>query len=1292
MDSHQPPTVSRHRIRVVASNDPQLVGREFPLEAPSVLIGRSEECGVALTDVQVSRRHAEILPAQGEDGLILVDKGSANGVWVGDQRVSRHRLQLGERFRVGGTTLEVCPGVETLGPATQHLPGLELEVPEAPSTPSPHGSAAAEETPGVPSRPPQAGPATEHLSALRPGLPEDDAAPPPKEAGVGSEPSPGASDREPASPATEHLSKLRLDLPAAPAKPEIEGRQEGGEDESSPSQSPVRGPVTQHLSGLRVGLAGAGQDATPEVPTGAAGADAAAQPAPVPAAPEADAPEVEAPEAEAPKPRRTDLFVQLALPRSPLLALGQSEEAGGNRPFLLDDPSVVWVVESGKVEIFTVSVQHGAPVGARHHYLTVEPGQGFFGMDLHRYALPSGFLAVGSVGTVLRRIPVAYLRRLAAQGKLKEDIAALVDRWVSGLAQSLTAEITPGPVVDVSLVEGQEVELERTQRARSVKGTLWLEVQPGELLWVDMEPLRFEERGLFPVTSDTWLEASDPFGSHVRLVARSSADLLDEPAYWHGLERFHEALCRTEFLNKRLAAVDELNRLRSKAENAEMARATAMRHLASVLTPDTAEMPAVVDSGEGDLVLATMQQVGQALGVEIRGHPDLAEVETYPSKVALVAKSSGVRTRVVALRGDWWKDEHGPLLGRIEATGRPVALIPRGAKAYDCLDLEAGTRHAVSDQVAAELTPFAYSIYRPFDQGEVSVGKLIRFGTRGLSRDLLTLVIMGIGLGLLGAVVPYFTGHVFDSAIPHAERDLLVQIALGLAVAALASSAYTLTQSIAMLRIQGKMDYSIQAAVWDRLLDLPSTFFKKYTSGDLADRASGISAIRSLIAGSGVGAILGSLSSVFYVGLMFVYSAQLALLAIALTLLFITFTTVANYLQLRHQRTEMAIRGRISGLVLQLISGVSKLRVAGAENHAFRVWAEKFTEQRSIAFRIGRIQNTVAVFNSAFPILSSMAIFLVLASIQQRAAEAGGGGVLTTGQFIAFSAAYGLFVAAMQSLSDASLSMLQIVPIYERLRPVLTSPAEVDRTKSYPGRLKGGIELSHIHFRYGEDGPWIIKDVSLTIEPGEFIAFVGASGSGKSTIMRLMLGFETPAKGSVYYDGQDLGNLDLREVRQQMGVVLQESRLLPADIFTNIVGATARTLDEAWDAARAAGLDEDLKEMPMGMHTYVSEGGGGLSGGQRQRLLIARAIVNKPRIIFMDEATSALDNRTQAVVTESLRRLQATRVVIAHRLSTIVDADRICYLEGGVIREMGTYQELMAKDGLFAQLAKRQIA
>jgi ATP-binding cassette subfamily C protein len=281
----------------------------------------------------------------------------------------------------------------------------------------------------------------------------------------------------------------------------------------------------------------------------------------------------------------------------------------------------------------------------------------------------------------------------------------------------------------------------------------------------------------------------------------------------------------------------------------------------------------------------------------------------------------------------------------------------------------------------------------------------------------------------------------------------------------------------------------------------------------------------------------------------------------------------------------------------------------------------------------------------------------------------------------------------MQALGEASLSLLRMIPVYERFAPILTTAPEVEGARAFPGRLSGEIELSHVSFRYHEDGPWILKDVSLKIAPGQFVAFVGPSGCGKSTLLRLMLGFEKPTSGTIYYDGQDLNSLDLRMLRQQMGVVLQVSRVLPTEIYRNILGASSsRTIDDAWEAAEMAGLADDIRNMPMGMHTYVAEGGGTLSGGQRQRLLIARAIVHRPKIMFLDEATSALDNRAQSIITESLDRLDATRIVIAHRLSTIVNADRICFLDGGRIAEQGTHRELMDREGAFARLAMRQIA
>ena len=1099
--------VRGNRLRIAESRDEALVGREFLLERPC-LIGRADECDIALKDPNISRRHAQV--SAGPTGVTLTDQKSANGTWVGDQRVTERRLAHMDRFRIGHTVFEVL-----------------LE------------SAEAEE--------------------------ED------------------------------------LDLARTSAVPVAE------------------------------------------------------------------------------------LFQSLQLKAvSKLEDEGLEVLVSGNRPFFLDDPGSMWLVETGRLDVFTVTVKNGEAAGARSFFVGAEPGMAVFGMDLARYGQGSAFLAVGKTGTRLRKIPTKRLAELAKNPAHAERIAMLVEGWIVGLTHALVRDIPPDRVLPIDLVPGEPLGLDFQKRARARKGIVWVDAGPGNLTLIGLSEVRVEGEPVpFPVTEEAWVESSE---DGLVLNAVPSATALTASGFWTGLDAFHEALCEAEFLNKRLATVDEFNRLKSKVAQAEHAREAAYAEIGGVLA-GPAERPAVAEGADLGPVFAACALICGALGMEAKKPSvDLNVERTFEETLQLVATASRFRTRVVALRGSWWEHDHGPILARFEATKQPVALLPTGPSAYEYVDTATGQRARVDGAFGQTLHPFGHIFYRRFPDGVLTVKQVVAFGARGLKRDLRSLILMALGLGVLGSLTPYFTGRLFDTAIPQAQRGLLAQFCAALLLSAFTSAAFKLTQSIAVMRIQGRMDYSIQAALWDRLLDLPSTFFKTYSSGDLADRALGIDAIRQLVAGAGIGAILGSLSSLFYLVMMLGYSVPLALLGIALTLVFVTFTTSANLLQLRSQREQLTVRGQISGLVLQLISGVGKLRVSGAENHGFRVWATSFAQQRRLAFRAGNIQNAVQVFNSGFPIVSSICIFALLANVQK-----GGGGNLSTGEFIAFSAAYTLFLAAMQSLSDASLSLLKAVPIWERLTPILTAEPEVDESKAPPGTLRGEIEISHVSFRYAEDSPWILKDVSLKIRPGQFVAFVGGSGCGKSTLMRLMLGFERPAKGSILYDGQDLSTLDVRLVRQQLGVVLQDSRVLPVDIFRNIVGASSRTLDDAWQAAESASLADDIREMPMGMHTYVSEGGGGLSGGQKQRLMIARAIVNRPKVLFLDEATSALDNKAQAIVTESMDKMHSTRIVIAHRLSTIVNADTICFLQEGAIAEMGSYKELMEKDGLFAALAKRQI-
>lgn len=967
--------------------------------------------------------------------------------------------------------------------------------------------------------------------------------------------------------------------------------------------------------------------------------------------------------------------------------IGERVELSGLNPMLLEDPELVWIVETGRIELFTVTLVDGQQSGHRSHFISIEVGQLMFGMPALP-ALGAGFLAVGKLNTVAWQIKREEAFAIAGRSAFGPAMAIAVDHWVESLARSLTRDIQPTPISHHMLTAGATLELGDRKRARAQTGVVWVDGANALMLYVGLENLTLSSTRLFPLTADTWIEASNPNKKPAKLTAHKAGSVIRDPAMWQGLYEFHETLCACEFLNKRLSQLDEINRIADKAEHARGALEQAYGEIYSVLSqPGRRQSEVKIEEGEHPFGVAA-KLVGAAGGIQVSVPKDIGKVKAVEERLLLVGRDSRFRVRAVALRDQWWKEDQGPILAMLEANKDPIALLPLSPTRYEYVQPSTGRRGPVTADFAATLSPFGATFYRPLPDGPVSAFGLLLFGLRGLRGDVLTLILVGLLMGALGALTPLFTGQIFDTVIPEAERGMLVQLAVALLLTAIANVVFSNVQQIAALRLQGRMDYSIQAAVWDRLLNLPSTFFAKFSAGDLADRASGISQIRQLLAGAGITAILGGITSVFYVVLLFVYSAKLALVAMGLTLLFVIVSFLANLAQLRYQRQILSINGRIAGLVLSLLSGVAKLRTSGAEAHAFKTWSHFYADARRLQFSAGTIQNAVQTFNGVFPVLSSMVVFFAMVKLTGAEGQAG----MSTGEFIAFMAAYGAFLGAMVALSDASLNLLRSVPIYERLRPILETPAEVDGGKASPGELMGGIDVSHVHFRYTPDGPWILNDVSLTIRPGEFIAFVGGSGSGKSTLMRLIVGFEKPEKGAVYFDGKDLATLDLREVRQQMGVVLQDSQLLPVDIFRNIVGTSSRTIDEAWEAARKVGLDKDIRMMPMGMHTYVMEGGGGFSGGQKQRLLLARSVVHSPRIMILDEATSALDNKSQAQVTASTEKMQATRIVIAHRLSTIINADRIVVLDKGVIKEIGNFEQLMAQNGLFAELARRQIA
>jgi NHLM bacteriocin system ABC transporter ATP-binding protein len=423
-----------------------------------------------------------------------------------------------------------------------------------------------------------------------------------------------------------------------------------------------------------------------------------------------------------------------------------------------------------------------------------------------------------------------------------------------------------------------------------------------------------------------------------------------------------------------------------------------------------------------------------------------------------------------------------------------------------------------------------------------------------------------------------------------------------------------------------------------------------------------------------------------FLGLLFYYSVPLALIATFVAAINIAVTIISGIITLRKVRPLLNQQGLLFGMMVQIIGGVAKFRVAGAEARAFAYWGRQYRHQLHLMLGSQGIEDNMVVINNILSALTPAVIFAFATDLLQSQANGG----ISTGTFLAFNAAFGTFISGATSLSSTVVDILEVLPLWERAQPILQATPEVDANKTDPGRLSGRVEIKHIVFRYRAQGDLTLDDVSLRVEPGEFIALVGPSGSGKSTLFRLLLGFDSPESGSICYDGQELAGLDVNAVRRQLGVVLQNSRLMSASMFDNISSSAPLTMDEAWEAARMAGLASEIAAMPMGMHTVVSEGGTNLSGGQRQRLLIARALALRPRILLFDEATSALDNRTQAIVSESLEKLNVTRIVVAHRLSTIRNADRIYVLQNGRLVQQGNFEQLAHKEGLFSQLIQRQ--
>ncbi|MEV3858724.1 NHLP bacteriocin export ABC transporter permease/ATPase subunit [Streptomyces sp. NPDC050095] len=925
--------------------------------------------------------------------------------------------------------------------------------------------------------------------------------------------------------------------------------------------------------------------------------------------------------------------------------LGSPVDCAGLRSLPLEGPQVLWLVVGGALDLFAVDVY---AQGHWHFLGRLEPGTLLLGpVEGTQHTLVGRPLT----GCAVRRVPLRELPYTPPAHDGTYDMA-----W------SLLEE-----AFALGVGRGQRVLFEAPLDGRSPNdGFDGFDGDDGDegVLWPQLAP------------------GSVQYGS--AYAADAAADLLVDGALWQRMVHQQYRLLST--LDRWIERVESAHEDRAAAgiRAGEAVREQADRALLASIAPSGPQRRRGDGSRAGaDATYAACRLVAGACGIRLVEPGRGGAVSDRIDPVERIAVASRIRTRPVRLAGDWWRQDTGPLVGFRAASGAPVALLWRRG-GYEAVHGSGERRTRVDEDTAEDYEERAVMLYRPLPEGELTPGRLMRFGLRTAAGDVRRLLLAGLVTVGLGALVPIATGQVLGTYVPNAQTSLITQVSLAVVVTSVVSAAFMLLQNMTVLRVEGRVESVLQPAVWDRLLRLPTRFFAVRSTGELASAAMGISAIRRLLSGVGPVVVQSLTIGAMNLVLLLVYSVPLALAALGMLVLVAAVFLTLGLWELRWQRRLVELGNKLNNKAFQTLRGLPKLRVAGAESFAYAAWAKEFARSRELQRRAGRIKNVTTVLNSVYLPLCSLVMFMLLAGPAR--------GSLSAAAFLTFNTAVTMLLTSVTQLTGALISAAAVLPMYEQIKPVLDAEPEVREAATQPGELSGALEARGLSFRYTDDGPLVLDDVSLSIGPGEFVAVVGESGCGKSTLLRLLIGFDGPTSGHVLYDGQDLSALDQAAVRRQCGVVLQNAQPLTGSILDCICGAEAFSQEEAMAAAEMAGLAEDIKRMPMGLHTMIA-GGGAISGGQRQRLMIAQALIRRPRLLFFDEATSALDNETQRIVIDSTRALRATRVVIAHRLSTVLDADRVIVMSGGRIVQQGTPVELLADtQGRLHELVRRQMA
>ena len=647
-----------------------------------------------------------------------------------------------------------------------------------------------------------------------------------------------------------------------------------------------------------------------------------------------------------------------------------------------------------------------------------------------------------------------------------------------------------------------------------------------------------------------------------------------------------------------------------------------------------------------------------------------------------IIHTNGIMKRKVELKDGWWKEASGPLLGRTQS-GHLVALLPKWTgRNYYYTDVEGTRRKVTRQRMKHDLEPEAYTFTKALPLHKMTKREVITFILASAnSHSLIHMCLAALVVVLLGMFVPMANKFVFETVIPAGNPAALAPIAGLLAGAAVAIMLFTYIRNLYIVRVENILEMNLHNAVMARLFLLPPRFFQSHSSGELTSKMKSLTMLCQQVNESIVGALLGGVLSIVYFIQVGIYGGKLLapaaiLYAIQVLLVVLFFRTVVRLNQQFINKNDI-----LNGMECNLFAGIQKIKLTGSETRAYTQWLNRYTNTAHIIYNP---QFQLRIYPALLALMGVVSLLVIYFFTRRFSIE--------TSNFIAFTSAYGMLTATISDIVRQIPDMAKIGPQIDSIMAIAETEPEVSGPAATINSLSGNISINNLSFRYQDDMPLVIDDLSLHIKAGEYVGIAGESGCGKSTLMRLLLGFETPLRGSIAYDHYDLAKADKGELRRHIGSCLQNGRLFTGDIFHNIsITAPWGTHDDAWEALRMACMYDEVKALPMGLHTIITEDGGGFSGGQKQRLLIARALMGRPSILFFDEATSALDNICQKQVSDNLDHLHCTRLVIAHRLSTIRHCDRIIVLDKGKIAEEGTFEELMARKGLFYEMSLRQL-